>query len=123
MAYECWPNLARNCPLCGGSACAIYRGYYTRYLFCAEMEFIGRVVIRTGYCKRFKKRFALMPDFVTRYRRISRLSLARFHECYRGESGRILPAIDALTEGLGEEFCIALSTAYAYLALQTAVPP
>jgi hypothetical protein len=87
------------------------------------MEFIGSLVIRTGYCKRQKKRFALMPDFVIRHRRISRLSLDRFHECYRGAGGRILPAVDALTEGLGEEFYVPLSSAHAYVALKIAVPP
>jgi hypothetical protein len=87
------------------------------------MEFIGSLVIRTGYCKRQKIRFTLLPDFVIRYRRISRLSLERFHESYRGAGGRILPAIDSFTEGLGEEYCIALSTAHVYLTLKTAVPP
>lgn len=87
------------------------------------MEFCGRIAIHTGYCKRQDVRFALLPDFVIRYRRISRLSLARFQECYRGESGRILPAIDLLTDGLGEEFHIPLSSAYEYLAFKIAMPP
>ena len=87
------------------------------------MEFLGLITIRTAYCKRLDERFTLLPDFVIRYRRISRLSLLRFHECYRDSCWQIMSAIDAFTEGLGEEFCIALSSAYAYVALKIAVPP
>lgn len=123
MKYEGWPELRQKCLLCGRPGCAIYRGYYTRYLFCPEMEFLGLITIRTAYCKRLDERFTLLPDFVIRYRRISRLSLLRFHECYRDSCWQIMSAIDAFTEGLGEEFCIALSSAYAYVALKIAVPP
>lgn len=74
MQYDAWPNLSALCPCCGGVACAIYRGYYTRFLFCPEMEFVGRLVIRTGYCRKTGRRFALMPDFLFSRLRISRLS-------------------------------------------------
>jgi hypothetical protein len=87
------------------------------------MEFCGKIVIRTGYCKREGRRFALLPDFVIRYHRVSRLALTRFQECYRGQGGRILAAIDEWTEGLGEEFYVPRSTAYAYLTLKIAAPP
>jgi hypothetical protein len=87
------------------------------------MEFLGLLTIRTGYCKRLDERFTLLPDFVIRYRRISLLSLIRFHECFQEFLGKIQSAIDAFTEGLGEEFYIALSSAYSYVALKIAVPP
>jgi hypothetical protein len=123
MRYDSWPDLAQACPLCGAPGCATYRGYYTRLLFCPEMEFCGRIAVRTGFCRRESRRFALLPDFVIRYRRISRLSLARFHECYRGAGGRILPAIDEWTDGLGEEFYVPLSSAHGYLTLRITAPP
>jgi len=87
------------------------------------MEFCGKIVIRTGFCKRTRRRFAVLPDFVIRYRRISRPSLTRFLECYRGAGGRILLAIDDWTDGLGEEFYVPRSTAHTYLKLQTLAPP
>lgn len=123
MEYAGWPILAQQCPCCGRASCAVYRGYYTRFLFCPEMEFVGRLVIRTGYCKRKRRRFALLPDFVIRYRRVSALSLGRFHECYRGANGRILPAIDEWIGDLGDEFHIARSTAHSYLSVKIAAPP
>jgi hypothetical protein len=123
MEYKDWPDLARECPLCGRTACGIYRGYYTRFVLCPEMEFCGKIAVRVGFCKSEKRRFALLPDFLIRYRRLSRLSLRRFLECYRGASGRILPAIDEWTDGLGEEFHIPLSSAHAYLSLKIPEPP
>ena len=124
MRYEGWPDLARQCPLCGRPGCAIYRGYYMRFLFCPEMEFIGQPCHPDRLLQAHENSvLPCCPTSVIRYRRISRLSLERFHECYRGAGGRILPAIDAFTEGLGEEFYIALSTAHAYLALKIAMPP
>lgn len=123
MKYSEWPDLARACPCCGGANCAVFRGYYTRLLFCPEMEFVGRVVIRTGYCCREDRRFALLPDFVIRYRRVSLLSLGRLRECYRGSGGQLLAAIDEWTDGLSEEFYVPRSTAHAYLNLKIEVPP
>lgn len=87
------------------------------------MEFCGLLVIRSGYCKRERRRFALLPDFVIRNHRVSRPGLARFQECYRGKGGRILAAIDEWTDGLGEEFYVPRSSAYAYLAIKIAAPP
>jgi hypothetical protein len=123
MKYEGWPDLERKCPLCGEPGCAIYRGYYTRFLFCPEMEFTGKVVIRMAYCKRTKRRFALLPDFVVRARRVSRISLKRLQECFLESGGRLQAAIDAWTEGLGEEFYVPLSSARLYLSLHPLVPP
>ena len=123
MVYEAWPDLSARCLLCHTADCAIYRGYYTRYLFCPEMEFLGLLVIRTAYCKKFDVRFTLLPDFVIRYRRISRLSLERFYECFQSAGSDLKSAIDKLTEGLSEEFYLPLSTAHAYVLSKTAVPP
>jgi len=123
MGYEGWPNLAELCPLCATAGCAVYRGYYTRFLFCPEMEFLGKLAVRTGFCKTLGRRFALLPDFVIRFVRVSRTSLLRFLECFRSAGGRLHDAIDALTEGLGEEFCVSPSTAWTYLKRAVLLPP
>ena len=123
MHYEGWPNLAISCPLCQRAGCAVFRGYYKRLLFCPEMEFLGKLAVRTGFCKSLSQRFALLPDFVIRFVRISLLSLRRFVECFRIAGGRIRAAIDHLTEGLGEEFYVPISTAWTYLKRAAFLPP
>ena len=122
MSYAYWPAIQAQCPVCGGSGCAVYRGYYTRFLFCAELEFIGRVAVRTGFCRRRRYRFTVLPDFMIHRRRLSRFSQCELSESFRRQ-GRLQVAIDDLVAGLGEEFYLPLSTAYHYLQLKNAVPP
>lgn len=87
------------------------------------MEFVGRVVVRTGYCRNRKVRFSLLPDFLIRNRRVSRLGLAGIQAYYRSQSNNLKKAIDEWTEGLGEEFYVPLSTAHEWLSLKIPVPP
>jgi len=115
MQYDAWPNLSALCPCCGGVACAIYRGYYTRFLFCPEMEFVGRLVIRTGYCRKTGRRFALMPDFLFSRLMISRLSQQALQDAFQLHSRRISQAIDELVADLGDEFYLPRTTAHTYL--------
>lgn len=122
MPFEAWPDLRASCPICGGPGCAIYRGYYSRFLFCTELEFNGRLVIRTGLCKTKNIRFSLIPDFVLYRRRISRFSHDRLREA-RAARATLMAAIDDLVADLGEEFFLPLSTAHAYLRLTLAQPP
>ena len=123
MRYDSWPNLTLRCPRCGGVDCAVYRGYYTRLVFCPEMEFFGRLVIRTGYCKTKKLRFALLPDFLIPRRRISRLSHEALTAAFLLHSERLTNAIDELIAGLGDEFYLPRSTAHSYLNPKFVVPP
>lgn len=124
MRYPGWPHLILCCPRCGRGSCAIYRGYYTRLVFCPEMEFFGRLAIRTGYCKTEDERFALLPDFLIPRRRISRLSQEALTQAYlRFRSNRLTGAIDELVAGLGDEFYLPRSTAHSYLHPKFAVPP
>lgn len=111
-----------SCPVCGFAGCAVYRGYYTRFVFCTELEFAALLAIRTGYCKVKKIRFSLVPDFLFRRRRISRFSVERLREARVG-SPTILHAIDDLTADLGEEFFLPVSTAHVYLVLNFDRPP
>jgi hypothetical protein len=122
MQYP-FPDLRACCLVCGASGCAVYRGYYTRLLFCPEMEFIGRIAIRTGYCKRTDSRFALLPDFLIYRRRISRISYLRLWEDSRSVSARLRDVIDELITGLPDEYWLPISTAYSYLKLHTLMPP
>ncbi|CAN5580965.1 hypothetical protein BH10PLA2_BH10PLA2_28670 [soil metagenome] len=123
MQYGNWPILAGHCPCCGQAGCAIYRGYYTRFVFCPEMEFVGRLAIRTGFCRRLRRRFALLPDFLIPRRRISRLSYQALREAALLHQERLLPAIDELIAGLGEEFYLPRSTAHSYLNAKFVAPP
>lgn len=122
MVYHEWPDIRKSCPLCKSPGCAVYRGYYSRLLFCTELEFLGLLAIRTGYCKSTQTRFSLTPDFVLAHRRISRLTTLRLQEA-RGNQLNILAAIDDLTCDLGEEFFLPISTAHSYLQLRIQHPP
>ncbi len=124
MAWEGWLPLAQQCPCCGAGSCAVYRGYYKRKFVCPEMEFCGWLVVRSGYCRRQKRRFACLPDFVIPRRRISWLGLARLLECHRSALGDFPTMIAEWTAGLNdEEFYVPRSTARVYLNLATRVPP
>lgn len=124
MIFDAWPNIRLDCPICHQAGCAVYRGYYQRLMACPELEVPpSPVAIRTGFCRRRHVRFSLLPDFLLRYRRLSRFSIARLIEERRRQGARIQDVIDALTADLGEEFYLPLSTAYAYLKLYLAQPP
>jgi hypothetical protein len=123
MTYDGWPNLVEKCLNCGRPNCAIYKGYYKRFLFCPELEFRGVVIIRTALCKNKKVRYALMPEFILPRRRISRLSLELLVEKRAKYPNRLIDAIDELLEGLEEEFYLPISTAYVYIKLFVPDPP
>lgn len=122
MDFDTWPEIRGHCPLCGKANCATFRGYYTRFLFCTELEFFGRVAIRTGYCKSQRRRFSFLPDFLFPYRRISLFSLRTFLDG-RLRASRLVDVIDDMTQDLGDEFYLPLSTAYSYLNLPLPQPP
>jgi hypothetical protein len=109
--------------LCGEPNCSIYKGYYARLLFCPEMEFMGKIVIRTAYCRRRGQHFSLCPDFVLPRLRVSRLSWIRLQEIFVQVKGCVSEAIDEWTDGLGEEFYVPRSTALAWLAYPIPIPP
>lgn len=122
MAFDGWPGIHLACPVCSRAGCAVYRGYYSRFLFCTELEFTGRIVHRTGFCKSTKTRFSFIPDFVLPRRRISRFTHNRLREA-AVTAPTILATIDELTSDLGEEFFLPISTAQVYLRLVLAQPP
>ena len=122
MGFDQWPSINDSCPVCERHSCAIYRGYYSRFLFCTELEFTGRLVHRTGYCKSLKRRFSLIPDFVIPRRRISRFTSLRLREARAGHP-TVLATIDDLTCSLPEEFFLPASTAHACLRFMSFEPP
>lgn len=121
MKYP-WPDLKQKCLLCGGAKCAIYKGYYTRVLFCPEMEVFEKIVIRTAFCKKKGERFSLTPDFTLPRVKVSRLSLAHLQDLF-SKSSDLSAVIDSWTEGLGEEFYVPKSTVRNWLSIRIVVPP
>jgi hypothetical protein len=87
------------------------------------MEFVGRLVIRTGYCRKLARRFACLPDFLFPRRRISRLSQLALQDAFRLHSARMSQAIDELVTNCGDEFYLPRSTAEAYLNPKFLIPP
>lgn len=118
-----WPDLRERCLLCGEPGCAVYRGYYTRFVHCPETRFFGRLAIRTAECRRRRKRYSLFPDFLFRYLRISRLSQAALVRQWKARDKDLKAAIDDLVAEMPDEFYLPLSTSYAYLKLSTHAPP
>ncbi len=124
MVFASWPKIHEQCPLCGEASCATYRGYYKRFMFCTELEVFGLVTIRTAFCRCARTRISFLPDFLIRYRRISKFSFQSFGEAFSKGSGiRMLEVIDDMTGDLGEEFYFPLSTAYNYKNLYLSQPP
>lgn len=122
MDYDHWPDIVSSCPVCNQKSCAIYRGYYSRFLFCTELEFFGLVVIRTGFCKCQKVRFHFLPDFIIRRRSLSVFTHQRLCEAYAIHK-KISAAIDEINSDLEEEFFLPLSTAHNFIRLRFAKPP
>lgn len=122
MVFDSWPDIHGQCPVCGDSGCATFRGYYKRFMLCTELEVFSLIVIRTGFCKRHRQRFSLLPDFLIPYRRISRFSLQNFIDA-KARKSKLTDVIDDMTGDLGEEFYLPLSTAYSYLKLHLPQPP
>lgn len=115
MKYP-FETISACCPLCSRSGCAIWKGYYSRFLFCPEMEFIGKVAIRRALCRYTKRKFAMFPSFIIPYHRISSLSLRRLCENYL-DSKNTRQTIDDLIEGLPDQFYVSMATLYSYLHL------
>jgi hypothetical protein len=87
------------------------------------MAFVGRLAVRTGFCRHKHQRFALLPDFLFPRRRISRLSHHALTEASSLHASNLAAAIDDLIAGLGDQFYLPRSTAHSYLHPKLAVPP
>jgi len=122
MKYNEWPDIRSSCPICSNAECAIYRGYYLRFLFCTELEFVDRIAIRTGYCKTKKERFTLLPSFVAYRRRVSVLTSFRLREAH-SRNKTLSATIDEINSDLGEEFYLPISTASLILKIHLPQPP
>ena len=118
-----FPDLSKHCPVCERPKCAIYRGYFRRFLLCPEMEFVGWVIIRTGWCKSLNRRFALIPDFLMPRCKISRLGHLLLQELHLKSDRGLYAAIDDCLEGLGDEFYLPRSTVSACLRRCARAPP
>lgn len=122
MSFDGWPDLSIICPCCGAPDCAIYKGYYQRHLVCPELEFEGKMVVRTGLCKTYGIKFSLVPSFVARYKKLSVYGITILQESYRINQNNLHKAIDAMMDSLGEEFYLPGASALRYLSHQF-LPP
>jgi hypothetical protein len=65
-------DIRKACPVCSQSACAIWKGYYSRHFYCPILEYNGRIWIRKGLCKTLEINFSMLPDFCIPYIRWSK---------------------------------------------------
>jgi len=114
MTYP-FPCIAASCPICGGACGAIYRGYYRRWAVVPESNFIGRIAIRTGFCKARQRRFALFPSFMIPFRSFSRTAILWLWRAWIKAPGELVQAVDRWFEGIGREVYLSLSTLYSQL--------
>jgi hypothetical protein len=117
-----FPGIASACPVCGHACGAIYRGYYRRWAVVPEAGFIGWVVVRTAFCRRLRRRFALFPDFLVSFRSFSRLALVWLTRLWRSKptdgdapADFLTRRIDRWFERLKREVYLPASTLYAQL--------
>ena len=122
MDFDGWPKLAISCLYCGAPDCAIYKGYYIRYLACPELEFLGWIAIRTWLCKTYGIRFSLIPSFIARSKKFSVYGILSLQESYRLNKHDLQKAIDATMDSLDEEFYLPQASALRYLSYQC-LPP
>lgn len=58
-----FPDIHKDCPVCHGERCAIWKGYYSRKLFCQVLGFFDSIWVRKGLCKTTGTHFSMLPDF------------------------------------------------------------
>jgi hypothetical protein len=110
-----FPAVGKKCLICAQSRCARWKGYFVRSLTCAALGRSGPIAVHVGHCKTEGRDFSYMPDFLVPGRRLSRPTLRRFVEVF-AETGDIKKGIDDIVERIeGDDFSIALSSAYDWL--------
>lgn len=112
-----FPEIAGACPVCGTACGAIYRGYYRRWVICPEALFVGRVAIRTAFCKCHKQRFALFPEFLIPFRSFSRVAFVLLWQAWKEKPGELVNAVDRWFHGLNQEVYLSIMTLYSQLQL------
>lgn len=110
-----FPDVGKECLLCGEPGCARWKGYFVRKLTCALLGRSGRIAVHVGQCRTKGRDFSYMPDFFVPGRRLSRPTLKLFAEKFAG-TGDIKSGIDDLVESIeSDDFSVALSSAYEWL--------
>ena len=117
MEFE-FPDIRKQCPLCGGSGCARWKGYYRRNALDVALSFAGSLVIRYGRCRRVRSEFSFLPDFLIPRRRLTIPTLALVGTTlYGSASMTIQSAIDQVLAP--EEESVSLSVSTVHASLQT----
>lgn len=114
-----FPVITKVCPICGRACGAIYRGYYRRWVICPQIQFMGWMAIRTGYCKDRRRRFALFPDFLIPFRGFSRVALLWLFRAWRESAKDLTRAVDQWFSNQRREVYLSLSTLYSHLRFMT----
>jgi len=74
-----------------------------------ELEFFGKIVIRTFYCRHFKIRYSLIPSFITPHRIISPATADKLFATFKNHNS-IFQTINHVIEDLDEHFYFPIST-------------
>jgi hypothetical protein len=112
-----FPAISGSCPVCGRACGAIYRGYYKRWMICPRALFIGKLAIRTGFCRHEQKRFALFPEFLIPFRSFSREAFLKLWRAWKEKPGEVADSVDRWFDELDQEVCLSISTIYSQLKL------
>ena len=110
-----FPAIAAACPVCGTACGAVYRGYYRRWGVVPEAPYVGWVAVRTAFCKRLGRRYALFPDFLIPIRTFSREAFLRLAQCWRVSAARFVEDVDRWFDTFEQEVYLSASTLYAQL--------
>ena len=112
-----FPAIMKVCPICGRACGAIYRGYYQRWMICPLVLFVGRVAVRTAYCKHEKKRFALFPRFLIPFRSFSREGFLKLWTLWKEKQSSLENEVDSWFSSMEQEVCLSVSTIHSQLRL------
>ena len=112
-----FPLIRDLCPVCEKPCCAIYRGYYRRWVICPTLLFIGWIAIRTGFCKHKGRRFALFPEFLIPFRAFSRDGFLRLWRAWLEKPGDLANTVDEWFHELSQEVSFSVSTLQSQLRL------
>ena len=115
MDFE-FPQIQKQCPLCGREGCARWKGYSKRSVLDVGLSFAGPLVIRYGRCRCLKTEFSFLPDFLIPRRRLAISTLAMVRTALNTSSRiTIQAAIDSVLPPEEESIRIPVSTMHATL--------
>ena len=110
-----FPEIRLDCPVCHGSSCARWKGYYIRIMQDATLAVLGPIVIRYGRCMRLKTEFSFLPDFLLPRRRLTIPTLSAMSDFLNVRSATLQQAVDVMISPWAEILYLPISTAHSSL--------